>query len=190
MSWLNLSLKLHIRLRTISHLVPTHFTHVYVQWMPYSFVWLYLIKCVVHTQSYVDQTQKDFRVFIVVFGKCFVLKIFRKSKNFCNSILATHSRVKPFARPQSRAYSNALTTLWQVNPPIKKCLENFSKFLGFWHFQTQFSNFLRVEALIVSLHRRIHNTSRDLLVSGPSSREKHLEKFSIFCSRDFGHSFS
>ena len=38
MSWLNWSLKLHIRLRTISFLVPTHITHVYVQWMPYSLI--------------------------------------------------------------------------------------------------------------------------------------------------------
>ena len=34
-----------------------------VQWISYSFMWLYLIKCVVHTQVYVDQTQKDFWVF-------------------------------------------------------------------------------------------------------------------------------
>ena len=72
MSWLNWSLKFHIRLRTVSLLVSTHITHVYVQWMPYSFVWLYLIKCVVHTQSYADQTQKKkIWIFLVVFGKCF-----------------------------------------------------------------------------------------------------------------------
>ena len=63
MTWLNCSLKLHIRLRSISSLVPTHITHVYVQWMSYSFVWLYLIKCVAHSQLYVDQIQKDFWVF-------------------------------------------------------------------------------------------------------------------------------
>ena len=95
MSWLNWSLKLHIRLWTISHLVPTHITHVYVQWMLYSFVWLYLFKYGVHTQSYVDQTQKYFWVFLVVFGKCSVLKIFRKTKNLCNSVFATRSQVKP-----------------------------------------------------------------------------------------------
>ena len=42
----------------------THTHHTfYVQWMPYSFVWLYLIKYVAHAQIYVDQTQKDFWVF-------------------------------------------------------------------------------------------------------------------------------
>ena len=48
MPWLNWLLKLHIRLRTISLLISTHNTQVYVQWMPYSFVWLYLIKLCFH----------------------------------------------------------------------------------------------------------------------------------------------
>ena len=97
MSWLNWSLEFHTRLRTISHLVPTHITHVYVQWMSYTFVWLYLIKCVVHTLSYVDQTQKDFWVFLVVFGKCFILKNSKKSKIFTTLFLATQSWVMPVA---------------------------------------------------------------------------------------------
>ena len=72
MSRLNWSLKLHIRLRTISFLISTHFTQVYVQWMPYSFVWLYLIKCVFTCSIFVDQIQIFFLSVLVVFGKYFV----------------------------------------------------------------------------------------------------------------------
>ena len=84
MAWLNWSLKLHIRLRTISLLISTHITHVYVQWMSYSFVWLYLIKCVFTSSIFVDQTQKKKNLIVlVVFGKYFVfakiVKIFKNS---------------------------------------------------------------------------------------------------------------
>ena len=135
MSWLNWSLKFHIRLRIISSLVPIHITHVYVQWMPYSFVWLYLIKCVVHTQSYVDQTQKDFLVFLVVFGKCVILKNFKKSKKFYNSIfgdsLASHaSRKAPIASLLRSSHNSPASE----SPSHEKHLENISKFLGFCRF--------------------------------------------------------
>ena len=78
MSWLNWSLKLHIRLRIISSLIPTHITYVYVQWMPYSFVWLYLFKCVAHTQLYVDQTQIFFFECFNCFWKVFLFWKFSK----------------------------------------------------------------------------------------------------------------
>ena len=131
--------------------VLTHITHVYVQWMPYSFVWLYLIKYVVHTQSYVDQTQKYFWVFFVVFGKCSVLKIFRKTKNFCYYVLATHLQVMLVARPQSQAYSEALATPWWVSSPIAKNTKKiFQTFWVFGIFTTQFG---------------------DLVTSGSSNRE-------------------
>ena len=141
MSWLNWSMKFHIRLRTISHLVPTHITHVYVQWMPYSFVRLYLIKCGIHTQSYVDQTQKDFWIFLVVFGKSFCFEKFQQIQNLCNSILATDSQVKPVTRPQSWAYLEALTTLWRVSPPVAKNIYKFfQNFSIFGIFATQFGD--------------------------------------------------
>ena len=80
MSWLNWSLKFHIRLRTISILIPTHITHVYVQWMPYSFVWLYLFKCISHTQFLLIK-HKNFLSVLIVFGKSFVFaKISKISK--------------------------------------------------------------------------------------------------------------
>ena len=81
MPWLNWSLKLHIRLRTISLLISTHNIQVYVQWMLYSFVWLYLI-----------QTQRFFSV-LGVFGKYFVFTKTEKFQKQCSPALATQSRV-------------------------------------------------------------------------------------------------
>ena len=46
-----------------------------------------------------------------------------------------------------------------------------------------------MEAPIVSLHRRIHDSLHDLLASGPSNHEKHLDKFFKVLLRDFGDSF-
>ena len=83
MLWLNWSLKLHIRLRTISLLISTHNTKVYVQWMLYSFVWLYLIKCVFTCSIFVDSNTKFFLSVLGVFGKYFV---FTKTENFKNSV--------------------------------------------------------------------------------------------------------
>ena len=83
MPWLNWSLKLHIRLRTISLLISTHNIQVYVQWMPYSFVWLYLIKLVFICSIFVDSNTKRFLSILVVFEKYFV---FTKTENFKNCI--------------------------------------------------------------------------------------------------------
>ena len=83
MPWLNWSLKFHIKLRTISLLISTHNTQVYVQWMPYSFVWLYLIKCAYTCSVFVDSNIKRFLSVLVVFGKYFV---FTKTENFKNSV--------------------------------------------------------------------------------------------------------
>ena len=82
MAWLNWSLKLHVRLGTISLLISTHITHVYVQQMLYSFVWLYLIKCVFTGSIFVDQTQKDFWVFqLFLESILFLQKIVKIFKN-------------------------------------------------------------------------------------------------------------
>ena len=103
--------------------------------MPYLFVSLYLMKCVVHTQSYVDQTQKDFLVFLIFFGKCFILKNFKKSKNFYNSLfgdsLTGHASRKAPIASLLRSSHNSLAS---ESPSHEKHLENFSKFLGFCHF--------------------------------------------------------
>ena len=130
MSWSNWSLKIHIKLRTISSLVPTHITHVYVQWIPYSFVWLYLIKCVAHAQLYVDQIQKRFFSVLIIFGKCFCFEKFQKFQKLCNPVLTT----LPHESSKSRAYTEALgNSLASQGPSHGKDLEKFQKsgFLGF-----------------------------------------------------------
>ena len=83
MPWLNWSLKLHIRLRTISLLISTHNTQVYVQWMSYSFVWLYLIKCVFTCLIFVYSNTKRFLSVLGVFGKYI---FFTKTEKFKNSV--------------------------------------------------------------------------------------------------------
>ena len=93
MPWLNWSLKLHIRLRTISLLIFTHNTQVYVQWMSYSFMWLYLIKCVFTCSIFVDSNTKWFLSVLGVFGKYFVFTKIEKFQKQCCPVLATLSRV-------------------------------------------------------------------------------------------------
>ena len=127
-------MNLHIRLRNISHLVPTHITHIYVQWMPYSIVWLYLIKCVVHTQSYVIKHKKIFEYFSF-FGKCFCFEKFQKIQKFYNFVfgdsLAGHSSRKALVASLLRRFHDSLAS---ENSSHEKHLENFSKFLGFCLF--------------------------------------------------------
>ena len=128
MSWLNWSLKLHIRLRTISFLVLSHITLVYVPWMLYSFVWSYLIKNVAHAQLYVDQTQKYFWVFYMFLESIFVLKNLKIFKICATLFWRLDSWVKPVTRPQSRAYSEALgDSLASHSTSREKDLEKFSK---------------------------------------------------------------
>ena len=60
----------------------------------------------------------------------FVLKNFRKSKNFTTLFLVTHSQVMLVAS-LLRSFCNSLVS---ESPSREKHLENFSKFLGFGHF--------------------------------------------------------
>ena len=90
---LNYSLKLHIRLMTISLLISTHNTQVYVHWIPYSFVWLYLLKCVFTCSIFVNSDTKRFLSVLGVFGKYFVFTKTEKFQKQCCPVLATQSRV-------------------------------------------------------------------------------------------------
>ena len=64
-------------------LISTRNTKVYVQWMLYSFVWLYLIKCVFTCSIFVDSNTNFFLSVLGVFWKYFV---FTKTENFKNSV--------------------------------------------------------------------------------------------------------
>ena len=147
MPWLNWSLKLHIRLRTISLLISTHNIQVYVQWMPYSFVWLYLLKCVFTCSIFVDSNTKRFLSVLGVFGKYFV---FTKIENFqkqCCPVLVTQSRVIQVA-----CYSRELTC-W------------FWRLVREWKVQSR------------GVHRDFCGSARDSFAGRPSNREKHWEIF-------------
>ena len=141
MAWLNWSLKLHIWLRTISLLISTHITLVNVQWMPYLFVWLYLIKCVFTCSILVDQTQKDFWLFkFFLESLLFLQKMSKFSKTalpcFGDSIVGWSSRMS-----QSRAHTEIFRgSLAGQCPNREKYLEYFSKFGILMFLVTQFGN--------------------------------------------------
>ena len=138
MTWLNLSLKLHIRLKTISFLIPTHITHVYVQWMSYSFVWLFFIKCVAHAQLYVDQTQKIFECFNC-FWKVFCFEKCQKFQKLWHLVLATCLAGQASCMPQSWACTEGFCdSLAGQSPSREKDLEIFSKIWVFRFLATQF----------------------------------------------------
>ena len=159
MFWLNWSLKLHIRLRTISFLISTHITHVYVQWMPYLFVWLYLINCVFTCSIFVDQTQKDLWLF-----SCFwkVFCFYKNCQNFKNSVAPFWwlSRRLVQLYTQSQAHTEIFCdSLAGQCPSREKYLEYISKF-GFFLFLTA--------------------QCGDLFVGGRSSREGYIEIFAAY----------
>ena len=141
MPWLNWSLKLHIRLRTISLLISTHNIQLYVQWMPYSFVWLYLIRCVFTCSIFFDSNIKRFLSVLGVFGKYFV---FTKPKKFLKTMLpcfgdsiAGHLS----HMPQLRARGSVLATYSRVRGPVARGTQRFSQLSSWlpreWDFQSR-----------------------------------------------------
>ena len=133
MSWLNWSLKLYIRLRTISILIPIHITHVYVQWMLYLFVWLYLIKCVSHTQFLLIKHKKIFECFNY-FWKVFFFfaKISKISKTVlsCSGDLFTgQSNRMPLVASLHRRF---LRLIGGSKSQLRKILRNFFQKSGFF----------------------------------------------------------
>ena len=147
MPWLNWSLKLHIRLRTISLLIYTHNTQVYVKWMPYSFVWLYLIKCVFTYSIFVDSNTRRFLSVLGVFGKYFVFTKTEKFQKQCCPVLATQSQVI------------------QVACHNRELAGRFWQLVREWEVQLQ------------GVYRDFRGSAYDSLTSETSSREKHLANF-------------
>ena len=147
MSWLNWSLKLYIRLRTISILIPIHITHVYVQWMLYSFVWLYLIKYVSHTQFLLIKHKKNFECFnyfwkVYCFWKVyfFFAKISKISKTVlsCSGDLVTgQSNRMPPITSLHKIFSQLIGGL---KSQLRKRLRKFFKILLFKVLATRFGD--------------------------------------------------
>ena len=126
MPWLNWSLKFHIRLRTISLMISTHNTEVYIQWMSYSFVWLYLLKCVFTCSIFVDSNTKRFLSVLGIFGKYFV---FTKTEKFQKTLLPCFSDSvagHPSRMLQPRARVLILATCSQVKGPVARGTQRFS----------------------------------------------------------------
>ena len=131
---------------------------------------------VLHILSYtLIKHKKIFLSVLIVFGKYFCFEKFQK---LCNSVLTTLF----CGSSQSRAYIEALgNSLVGQAPSREKDLEIFwkSRFLGFSWLSLATGS--RAEALARGLLRMFGDSRRDLLASGPSSREKHLDKiFEIF----------
>ena len=125
MPWLNWSLKFHIRLRTISFLIFTHNAQVYVQWMPYSFVWLYLIKCVFTCSIFVDSNSKRFLSVLGVFGKYFVFIETKKFQKIVWPYFGDSVEGHSSCMPQSRARGSVLATCSQMEGPITRGTQRF-----------------------------------------------------------------
>ena len=115
--------------------------------MPYSFVWLYLLKCVFTCSIFVDSNTNFFLSVLGIFGKYFVFTKIEKFQKLCCPVLATQSRVIQVA-----CYSCELACC-------------------FWRLVRE----LRVQSQRV--HRDFHDSARDSLAGRPSNREKYLEKF-------------
>ena len=128
-------------------MTSTHNTQVYVQWMPYSFVWLYLLKYVFTCSIFVDSNTKFFLSILGVFGKYFVFTKTEKFQKQCCPVLATQSRVTQVA-----CFSRALACY-------------FWRLVHEWRVQSR------------GVHRDFHGSARDSLADRPSSHEKHLEIF-------------
>jgi len=120
--------------------------------MPYSFVWLYLIKCVFTCSIFVKSSTKRFLSVLGVFWKVFCLKNLLISKILFCPVLAAQSRVYQVA------------SLSRVSAGI------FWRLVREWKVQSRGSL------------RDFRGSARDSLAGRPSSREKHLEKFFKFLS--------
>ena len=148
MPWLNWSLKLHIRLRTISLLISTHNTQVYIQWIPNSFVWLYLIKYVFKCSIFVDSNTKRFFEHFSWFWKAFCSHKNWKFQKQCCPVFTTQLRVN------------------QVACHNRELAGQFWQLVREWKVQSR------------GVHRDFCSLAHDSLASETSSCEKHLANFS------------
>ena len=115
--------------------------------MPYSFVWLYLMKCVFTCSIFVNSNTKRFLSVFRCFWKVFCLKNLKISKTLFCPVLATKSRVSQVA-DLSRVFAG-----------------HFWRLVREWKVQSQ------------DLLRDFHSSARESFAGRPSSREKHLENF-------------
>ena len=139
---------------------------------------------VLHLLNLMLIKHKKILSFLIVFGKCFVLKNF---KNLCNSILATLPRgLSRSQAPSCNLTQKLLATLWLVKVSVAKKTQKNFKNLGFQHFRDSIWRLVHEWKLQSQvLLKMVHDSLRDLLTGGPSSCEKHLDKFFKICHTDF-----
>ena len=102
--------------------------------------------------------------------------------------MATWLRVNLVTYPQSRSYTKGFCdSLAGQSPSHEKDLEIFQN-SGFLNVsRLGLATCSPVEAPVVRLYINFCGSLRDLLASGPSSHEKHLDKFfKNFVSKVFG----
>ena len=151
MPWLNWSLKLHIRLRTISLLISTHNTQVYVQINAIFICVIVLDKMCFHMLNLCWFKHKNIFECFRCFWKVFCSSKIENFKNHFCPVLATQSRVS------------------QVTCHSRELACQFWRLVRKWKVQSW------------GLHRDFRGSARDSLAGRPSSRKKHLENFSKFC---------
>ena len=128
MPWLNWSLKLHVRLRTISHLIPpTSHMSMFNEYLIHlcDCTWLNVLYILNHMLIKHKKIFEYFELFLesVLFWK------FLENPFF----LATHSRRSSQSREPSRELTQKLSQLPSKSIPQSwKILSKISKFLGFW----------------------------------------------------------
>ena len=152
MPWLNWSLKFDVRLRTISLLISIHNTQVYVQWMPYSFVWLFLIKCVFTCSIFVDSNTKRFLSVLSVFWKYFV---FTKTEKFQKNSVTLFWRLNcgsSSCEIQPRARVLILATCSRVKGPVTRVTQRFSRLSSRLLIYAYFCNWDRSHDLVLIVY--------------------------------------
>ena len=176
MTYLNWSLKLHIRLKTISILIPTHITHVYVQCHIHlcDSTWLNVF----HILKFCWSNKKRFLSVLIVFGKSFIFaKISKISKTVLpctGDLVASQSSSMP---PVASLHRRFLQLIGRSMSSREKHLENFPKFWAFTVSWLGLATYSQVAAPITRLYRNFRDSLPDSLAGGPSSREKHLDIF-------------
>ena len=113
------------------------------------------------------------------FWKVFYFENFQKFQKLCNPILATVlHRLSKSQAPNCEFTQKLLVTLQRVKAPVMKNTQKIFKNLGFLDFCDSVWQVIREWKLQSrGLLRMFGDSRRDLLVSGPSSREKHLDNF-------------
>ena len=140
--------------------------------------WIYSVICWSNT--------KRFFSILIVFGKCFYFEKCQNFQNLCNSIPVTHSRRSLQSRDPSRKLTQKLSRLsGESSPLLQKRLRKISKFLGFSIFCDLVWRLVCKWKLQLQVYLECFDSLCDLLATGPSNHEKHLNKFFKICGMGF-----